>query len=361
MAAPLVFGRLLPATAAADVNPRVWRADIRHVLFVPGIARFDTAGVPKWYMQYFTEKLLASLRSEVDIVPRVASRQDYPWSGPLVLRAAALQRQLLAFAHQHRRDLNDEGIHVLGHSMGGLDARCMLLRAHEAVNGDDSSQATTEEKANARDVLSLVTRLTTVATPHLGSSLADRSNSFVSKGAFMAASLGGWIDTRGFDDLIPSACDVFNQRAAAFETAVFLQPLRDAEASHTTAVSTTDPQPQRVVPLKRPLLRTYACAMDPHRQLRPLRYLMKLNMRLHANVRDEFDGQHHDGMVSLPSAAFDEVYFRGRIEADHASVLGNYHKGHYPETRAQFDRRLTRCFVNMCKKDDDTDDAVFVR
>lgn len=88
-------------------------------------------------------------------------------------------------------------VHVVAHSMGGLDARSMIARLGMADK---------------------VASLTTVGTPHLGTSFADAR--LARGGSELIAAVGKAIDLRGFEDLTRAACAKFNEE------------VRDAEASN---------------------------------------------------------------------------------------------------------------------------------
>jgi triacylglycerol lipase len=85
-------------------------------------------------------------------------------------------------------------VHIIGHSMGGLDARHMIV-----------------DKGMADSVASL----TTIGTPHLGTSIADHLLS--QGGTFLIESLRKVINLDGFGDLSITACDEFNSRAEGQE------------------------------------------------------------------------------------------------------------------------------------------------
>jgi len=92
-----------------------------------------------------------------------------------------------------------EKIHIIGHSMGGLDARHMIVNHGMA------------EK---------VASVTTLGTPHLGASVADW---FIENGRWnrIFSALGKVINLEGFKDLTTAACRAFNNLA------------RDAEAANS--------------------------------------------------------------------------------------------------------------------------------
>jgi triacylglycerol lipase len=107
---------------------------------------------------------------------------DVPATGSIASRAEALRREI-------RSHVADEPVHVIAHSMGGLDCRHMITHLDMA-----------------RNVLSL----TTLGTPHRGSCFADT-------GVDLAERIGvfGWIrrlpiDHEAFEDLRTEACSQFN-------------------------------------------------------------------------------------------------------------------------------------------------------
>jgi triacylglycerol lipase len=97
-------------------------------------------------------------------------------------RAERLGRQILAA-------LPDEPVHIIGHSMGGLDARRLLGEGFEK-----------------KRVLSL----TTIGTPHQGTALADFAKLRVGRVFQMLAALG--IDPKGCLDVTRGAARQFHRR-----------------------------------------------------------------------------------------------------------------------------------------------------
>jgi len=81
-------------------------------------------------------------------------------------------------------------IHIIAHSMGGLDARMVI--------------------ADQPELATRVSCLTTIGTPHHGTMSADRALQL--GGRLLIASLLPIIDLRGFSDLTTSACREFNDR-----------------------------------------------------------------------------------------------------------------------------------------------------
>jgi triacylglycerol lipase len=112
---------------------------------------------------------------------RVLVTRVHPTAG-VARRARKLGEQILeAFP--------DEPVHLIGHSMGGLDARELI-----------------SDPAWAGRVLSL----TTIATPHLGSGIADFAKLRVGRIYNLLEKLG--IEHRGFLDVTPGAAAEFNRQ-----------------------------------------------------------------------------------------------------------------------------------------------------
>jgi triacylglycerol lipase len=124
-------------------------------------------GIPEWLRA-------AGNRVFVTKVPSIAGVEA---------RARRLGEQIMAA-------FPDEPVHLIGHSMGGLDARMVL-----------------SDPAWSRRVLSL----TTIGTPHLGSSIADFAQLKVGRVYRFLSALR--IDHRGF-------LDVTRRNARAFHEAV---------------------------------------------------------------------------------------------------------------------------------------------
>jgi pimeloyl-ACP methyl ester carboxylesterase len=110
------------------------------------------------------------------------------YAGSVELRAEELKNQVDGII----AETGAEKVHIIAHSMGGLDARRMIVDLNMA------------EK---------IASLTTVGTPHRGTILADH---IIGQGGSL------WIDIMqkavsldldGFRDLTVAACEVFNRRA----------------------------------------------------------------------------------------------------------------------------------------------------
>src|SRR5207249_4655749 len=155
-------------------------------------------------------------------------------------------------------------VHIIAHSMGGLDARHMLF---------DHRADRVHEKVAA---------IATIGTPHHGTTFADWGiNSGTVALALLAAI--GVTSLDGFKDLTTWACAEFERKAAAFE--------RECGVSFLTFAGTQE------LPF----------VFDP---LKPAWVL------IHAN-----EGP-NDGLVSLESARWRDEYFQGQVDADHLNEAG---------------------------------------
>ena len=167
------------------------------ILLVHGIARFDILiekererlGLPDGAfdeLNYF--KGIKTHLEANGIGPVYHTNQNF--SGPVRLRAAQLKDKV----DEVLMKTEDQKVHLIAHSMGGLDSRLMIV---------DLGMADRVES------------LTTIATPHLGISLASRL--IDNGGEFWIKVLENAIDLRGFEDLTREACAEFNARAEEAE------------------------------------------------------------------------------------------------------------------------------------------------
>lgn len=87
-----------------------------------------------------------------------------------------------------------EKVHIIGHSMGGLDSRTMIVNENMAKK---------------------VASVTTIGTPHLGTSFAEWG--LAHGGSDLIKSLRGFLDTEGFLTLTAEARQAFNESARDHE------------------------------------------------------------------------------------------------------------------------------------------------
>lgn len=163
-------------------------------------------------------------------------------------------------------------VHIIAHSMGGLDARHMI------VDIDGMAER--------------VASVTTIGTPHLGTSFADVG---ISHGGSAIDDLRRIIDLEGFKDLTTTKCAAFNARA------------KDKEANNSV------------------VYRTYASSEERDKVFFPLQPSWK--------IINKAEGE-NDGLVSVKSQhwtteliATDDArkpiaQFRFPIPADHLNEVG---------------------------------------
>lgn len=118
---------------------------------------------------------------------------DANFAGSLIQRSRDLKKQVMAFLSE----AGAQKVHIIAHSMGGLDARRMIVDEGMADH---------------------VASVTTIGTPHHGTKLADHA--LDAGGHKVIGALAPLIDLAGFDDLRTDRCHAFNQHA------------RDAEATN---------------------------------------------------------------------------------------------------------------------------------
>jgi triacylglycerol lipase len=147
------------------------------IVLAHGLFGFDQIGLGRLTIASYFRGIPESLRAAGN---RVLVTKVPPIAG-IEARARRLGEQIAtAFP--------DEPVHLIGHSMGGLDARLLV-----------------SDPAWSRRVLSL----TTIGTPHLGSSIADFAQLRAGRIYRLLAKLG--IDHRGFLDVTQRNARAFNE------------------------------------------------------------------------------------------------------------------------------------------------------
>jgi triacylglycerol lipase len=233
------------------------------IILAHGICRFDhllnvTFGVDNRdddSLHYF-RKIRSTLTREGFAV----FHSNVGWSAGVEARARQLKEELRRLTDDFRRHSK---VHIIAHSMGGLDARHMIV----------------DEELHER-----VASLTTIGTPHHGSSFADWGMRRLGVLIPMLKLLG--IDATGFEDLTTERCNAFNERAAKFEDECGVR------------------------------FRTVAAAQERNAVFWPLHFSH--------GVIEEAEGP-NDGLVSRESAKWREEFVLEEIEADHVNEIGWCH------------------------------------
>lgn len=208
------------------------------------------------------------------------------WSSSVERRALDLRNAILRLTHSFSRWPR---VHIIAHSMGGLDARTMIYRYRM-------------EKQ--------VVSLTTIGTPHLGTSYADWGLRNFSYLIDFAGSLG--IDLRGFRDLSREECARRNLALAEFE--------KDSGVVY----------------------RTMAGVQPLNRIFKHFRFAYQIIMR---------EEGENDGLVSLRSAKWKDEYFLGIMDADHLNQIGwwDASEGSAGIPREDFERGIREFYLKIAE------------
>lgn len=183
------------------------------IVLAHGIARFDILlEIIKTRIKLPESELaerfhyFKGIKTHLEAAGFEVSHPNQDFAGPVDLRAEQLRDRV----NEALAKTGAGKVHIIAHSMGGLDARHMIV-----------------DKGMADRVASL----TTVGTPHNGTVLADRlldqGGSLLIEGLRQVISL----NLDGFEDLRTTACDQFNRRAEDQEArnGVFYQTYASAE------------------------------------------------------------------------------------------------------------------------------------
>ncbi|MEW6668194.1 MAG: hypothetical protein AB1512_23530 [Thermodesulfobacteriota bacterium] len=179
------------------------------------------------------------------------------WGGSLERRASDLRAEI----HRITRGFSTwPRVHIIAHSMGGLDARWMIYRFRM------------EDR---------VASLTTVGTPHLGTAYADWG--LPRYGFLIQAARPLGLDLSGFECLSRERCAAFNKALEDFE--------EHSGVRYRTVAG-----------------------------VQPFDRMFRL-FRLPCRIIQQEEGE-NDGMVSLRSALWKEKYFLELMDADHLNQIG---------------------------------------
>lgn len=176
------------------------------IVLVHGIARFDILAViirdklnlpnndPGEKLDYFK-----GIRKHLEGKGFTVSEPNLAFAGSVDSRAEGLRNHIDEVIQRTQTPK----VHIIAHSMGGIDARHMIV---------DKGMA------------DRVATLTTIGTPHRGTPIADRIAQ--PGGQALVKILDQVIDVDGFADLTTAACEQFNRRA------------QDTEAKNAVAYQT---------------------------------------------------------------------------------------------------------------------------
>ncbi len=208
------------------------------------------------------------------------------WGGPLIKRAQDLRDVIFRVTDNFRRW---DRVHIIGHSMGGLDARVMIyrFRLHKHIAS-----------------------LTTIGTPHWGSSYADWGLRRLGALIWVSAVVG--LDIRGFRYLTTKACAELNKR------------LRDFESNNGV------------------IYRTVAGYEPYERIFPPLKFSYRIIQR--------FEGK-NDGLVSINSATWKDEYLIETVPFDHLNQIGWWNKAEELSgmNRMEFEKTIKEFYLRLAQ------------
>lgn len=230
------------------------------IILAHGIARFDI--LTRSDNNFATDHLnyWKNIRSILREKGYVSHHTRVSWAGTVDQRAGQLAEQVKAYVAAN----GPTRVNIVAHSMGGLDARVAIARCGLGPH---------------------VASLTTLHTPHHGSSFADWG--FETPAGTLFTRLLGLvgIDAKGFADLTTAACEKRNRELEAFETA-------------------------NVDGIRYQTYAGWQSAEDIFLPLVPsFRIIRKREGR-------------NDGLVSVRSAVWKDAFCRGINGFDHLNVLG---------------------------------------
>ena len=195
----------------------------------------------------------------------VAYHSKVSWGAGVDTRAEDLKKNLFKIL----KDEKAEKVNIIAHSMGGLDTRHMLF--------NDRNKGKIHER---------VASLTTISTPHHGTTFADWGLENLSSIIPVARELG--LDLNAFSDLRTNECKAFNENP----------DVKEFEASCSPTIK----------------FQTYAGKQ---------KFWGVFNaLKLPYYIIEKEEGE-NDGLVSVKSAKWKEEYFKGTIDkTDHLNELG---------------------------------------
>lgn len=171
---------------------------MRPIILAHGIARFDALFHPlvrllpdRWQRRLDCLHYFRNIATHLRANGFTVYHSDVQFAETVAIRAERLRENVRAVAQQA-----GSAVHVIGHSMGGLDARYAIAEL-----------ATVE-----------IAVLSTIGTPHLGTSFADWGMRRAHGDAVIEA-LRPVVSIDGLSDLTPKACAHFNSRVESIEAA----------------------------------------------------------------------------------------------------------------------------------------------
>lgn len=249
-----------------------------HFLFPPFLCKDNTA---KDSFHYFRGIKSALIGAGFNVFHSRVS-----WGGRLDQRADQLRDQIVKITEGFTRWPK---VHIIAHSMGGLDARWMIYK---------------------HNISQRIASLTTIGTPHHGSPEAERRLKSFRWLVGLARAVG--LDVSGALDLTPSACRARNSALESFEktNGVFYRTVAGAQRQED------------------------------------IFFIARRSYRFLKQVEGD-----NDGLVSVNSAIWKKEYLVGIIDADHLNQIGWWDGGKAMGTRNRriFEKRIREFYVSLAE------------
>ncbi len=255
------------------------------ILLVHGICPFDRLYVGLVKKLKLSDNLLyfKGIRSHLASHGYIVFVPQLPWASSIKKRAKVLYEYIL---DKTRRFTLYPKVHIIAHSMGGLDTRAMLF---------------------AYDLYDKVASVTTIGTPHMGSVVAESISSRRKNLIRLAKLLG--IDTGGVIELTRGYLKDFNRA------------LENLEEKAKT------------------VFRTVACYQEYDRIFLPLRGPWKEIFL--------WEGE-NDGLVSFTSSTWKTRYLFKVWELDHLNQIGWWDPSE-PLPRRAFEEMVRGYYLELVK------------
>jgi triacylglycerol lipase len=213
------------------------------------------------------------------------------WAADVEVRANDLKLEV----ERVLKETKAAKVHIIAHSMGGLDSRHMLYKNRE--------QGLHERIAS----------VTSIGTPHLGSAVADymtAEENLESALVKAAVQLGLGPGIAGLWNLTTEACAAFNKKVESWESNCGVR------------------------------FRTYAGAQKWHKIFLPIR-----------PFSEKMNGP-NDGLVPVESARWKDEYFVGPVlDADHLNFVGWADISELPDFLAFFgmEAKIKKVYLNIAE------------
>lgn len=265
-------------------NPKTFPIVLAH-----GIARFDILSKQVFKVGKQVDDRLhyfRNIRTHLESHGFTVRHSNVEWARGVEVRSRTLKREIERILSETKA----EKLHIIAHSMGGLDTRHMLF---------DNRKDGFHRK---------IASLTTLGTPHHGSSFADF---LLRKSVDLAAGLG--LPIEGVHDLTRKATRRFNKRAEEWESGCGVR------------------------------FRAYAGKQAPKYIFNPLKVAWGIIFGLEGN---------NDGLVSVQSARWKDEYFVAPVlDADHLNLLGWWDTAELSRklSPSKLESRIRSLYLNIAK------------